>query len=238
MVTRPGNLIDGFNLVAPAYDLTTDILTLGFHRVWRNYFCKEFLKNTPQKGSLLDIATGTGDVLFRALLKRPDIKASGIDLSEGMLRIASQKLIKKTLFYKDKIEFKLANALALPYSNDFFDTVTICWSIRSLRPLQSSLREALRVLKPGGYLYILEHGLPELKVVRSFLNKYTNSVPLIGSKISHSKVLHPLYTTSVEEFSSGKNFAAEMFEAGFTKVNYESLSSGMIYIYKAQKTLK
>ncbi len=238
MGTRQGNIIDGFNLMAPAYDTTADILTLGFHRIWRNYFCNVFLKKTPQNGRLLDVATGTGEILFRSLLKRSDIHAYGVDLSEGMLRIATQKLQKKSLLYKNKIEFKTGNALHLPYVNGFFDTITICWSVRSLRPIQAVLREILRVLKPGGCLFILEHGLPELKIVRSFLNKYAATVPLIGTKLTHSKVAHPLYTTSVDEFSSGKNFAAELYDAGFTRVKYETFSGGMIYIYTGQKARK
>ena len=236
MGTREGSIIDGFNLIAPAYDTTADVLTLGFHRLWRNHFCKIFLEKTPKNSKVLDVATGTGEILFRSLLKRPDLDAYGLDLSEGMLKAAKEKQEKRSFLYKKKIRFEMGNALALPYKNEFFDCVTIAWSIRSLRPIQGVLRETLRVLKPGGSLFILEHGLPEIKIIRSFLNKYTASIPVLGEKITNSKALHPLYTTSVDGFSSGQNFAADLFDAGFTKVTYKTFSGGMIYIYEAQKT--
>ena len=238
MTTRQGNIIDGFNLVAPAYDITADVMTLGFHRLWRNRFCQFFLKKTPQKAHILDIATGTGEILFRSLTKRPDIYAYGLDLSQGMLKIAKEKSQKKSLNFKNKIEFSLGSALQLPYNNNFFDSITICWSIRSLRPLQGVLREALRVLKPGGYLFILEHGLPEIPLVRGLINRYAGSIPVLGSKLTNSKIVYPLYTTTVEGFCTGKNFVAELFEAGYTKVQYETFSGGMIYIYTAQKSPK
>jgi demethylmenaquinone methyltransferase/2-methoxy-6-polyprenyl-1,4-benzoquinol methylase len=237
MGTRQGNIIDGFNLVAPAYDVATDILTLGFHRVWRDYFCKFFLKNTPKNSNILDIATGTGEILFRSVRKRPDLHAYGVDLSQGMLIAANAKLKKRPFYSKNKIDFRLGNALQLPFENNYFEVATICWSIRNLRPIQSVLREALRVLKPGGNLYILEHGLPELKVMRSFFNKYAPVIPVLGEKITHSKPVYPLYTTSADGFASGKHFAAELYEAGFTKVQYETFSGGVIYIYSAKKCL-
>ena len=235
MSSRQGHIIDGFNLLAPAYDISADLISFGFHRKWRNQFCQSFLKKTPHHGKVLDVATGTGEILFRSILKRPDIQAHGLDLSEGMLGVAKEKQQKKSLFFKNKINFKLGNALQLPYENNFFDVVTICWSIRSLRPMQGALRECLRVLKPNGYLFILEHGLPELKIVRNFINKYAETLPLLGQKLTHSKMVYPMYTTSVEGFSSGKNFAAELYDAGFAKVDYKSYSGGIIYIYSAQK---
>jgi demethylmenaquinone methyltransferase/2-methoxy-6-polyprenyl-1,4-benzoquinol methylase len=236
MNSRQGHIIDGFNLLAPAYDTAADVISLGLHRRWRNLFCQTFLKKMPHNGKLLDVGTGTGENLFRSMIKRPDIKAFGLDLSSGMLKIAKEKSEKQPLFFKDKIEFKLGNAFQLPYEANSFDIVTISWSIRNLNPIQGALREAVRVLKPNGYLYILDHGLPELKKVRKFIHKYASHVPVLGAKVTQSQLIYdPIYTTSVEGFSPGKNFAAELFDAGFTKVQYKTYSGGFIYIYSAQK---
>lgn len=127
MDTKNYNIVDGFNTIAPAYDIANDAITLGLHRIWRKALCKVAINFSPKNAKLLDIATGTGDVILGLAPQRPDIHITGIDASEGMLKIAHKKIKDKAILFQNNIELKLANGLSLPFQDNTFHTVTVCW---------------------------------------------------------------------------------------------------------------
>lgn len=231
------SIVDGFNIIAPAYDFAHDAITLGLHRIWRKLLCKTAIKFTPKNTKLLDIATGTGEVILDIVSQRPDIQISGIDASEGMLKIAQKKINKKASLFQKNIEIKLGNALSLPYPNDTFQTVTICWGIRSIRPLSAVLREILRVLKPGGRVFILENGRPDFSFIHKIYKEYSKILPIIGKKILQLKYNNFLYTDSNDRFPSGSQFVAELFDSGFINAKFKTLGANMVFLYSAKKPL-
>lgn len=229
------NVVAGFNLIAPAYDLANDAMTFGLHRLWRARLCKTAAALAPQKGRLLDVATGTGDVLLGILKIRGDLMMTGIDPSEGMLDVAREKFSKKANLYRESIQLQTGDARNLPFPDNSFDVVTISWGIRNVNPFQQGLREILRVLKPGGSIVILESGKPELKPIGTAYKYYSKLLPYIGGRISGFMPAYRYYTETVEAFPSGAQFVGELFECGFVKAGYKGLGGSIVYLYTAQK---
>ncbi len=146
-----------FDHVAKHYDRLNRILSFGQDRKWRNAM-SEFL---PKKDHiyLCDVATGTGDVLNSLIESCPQIRnASGVDLSEDMLKLAKEKLKDSRL---EKIHFEQASASDLPFEDNIFDCVTMAFGIRNMENIVKPLAEIYRVLKPEGRLILLEFSLPK-----------------------------------------------------------------------------
>jgi len=231
------NIVQGFNLIAPAYDKVNDFMTFGLHRRWRKSFCDKALATTPHKGSLLDVATGTGDVALSLVFKRPDLKVVGIDPAEGMLLMAKKKLEKLSLTLASQLEFQLGDGRNLPFPENTFHTVTISWGIRNIKPRQEALKEIFRVLKPGGHLWVLESGRPQRRFVGTLYNSYAKLLPAIGGHFSKFKPAYQYYTKSVDETPCGAEFVAELLEQGFSHAVAQPVMGGIIYYYSAKKGL-
>lgn len=232
------NIVDGFNLIAPAYDLANDAMTLGLHRLWRRALCKAAVGLTPKGGRLLDVATGTGDVLFGLVKIRADLDLTGVDPSQGMLDVAREKIRKNAPLFEKQITLAVGDARTLSFPDATFDTVTISWGIRNVIPFQDGLKEMLRVLKPGGHLVVLESGRPEFKAVRAAYKYYARLLPYIGGRISGYMPAYKYYLQSADAFPSGQGFVAELFEAGFVNAGYTPLGGSIVYLYTAQKSSK
>ena len=237
MDSKNYNIVDGFNTIAPAYDIANDAFTLGIHRILRKFLCRTAIKVTPKNAKVLDIATGTGEVILGIVAQRPDIHITGLDASEGMLKVAKEKIKKKASLFQENIQLKLANALNIPYPDNSFHTVTVCWGMRPMRPHSAVLREIFGVLKPGGYVVILENGKPDFKFIRKIYNNYTKLIPILGKQLVNLKSTHYFYKTSFDYFPSGSHFVAELFDIGFIKAKFKNLGTNIVFLYSAQKPL-
>lgn len=231
------NIVDGFNIIAPAYDLANDAMTLGLHRLWRRTLVRETVSRVPKGGKVLDVATGTGDVVLGLLRHRSNLKVTGLDPSEGMLKVAREKFSKAPLIPTQDVELVTGDARKLPFPSNTFDAVTISWGIRNVKPHTEGLKEMLRVLKPGGRLVVLESGRPEFKAVEVAYRYYARLLPHIGGRIAGYLPAYQYYTHTVDEFPTGKAFVAELHDCGFTKPDYRTLGGSIVYLYTAQKPL-
>lgn len=236
MKSKNYNIVAGFNLIAPAYDLANDAMTLGLHRLWRRELVSLADKLTPKKGLILDVATGTGDVVLGILKRRGDVHITAIDPSDGMLKVARKKLETKCPVSTKQVRFEMQDARKLPYASHSFDTVTVCWGVRNIVPFAEGLKEILRVLKPGGSAIILESGTPEFKVVGKFYKMYSRLLPFIGGGISKYKPAYQYYAQSVDEFPCGKTFTAQLLENGFSHAAYRTLGGSIVYLYTGKKS--
>ena len=229
------DIVDGFDKIAPKYDRGNDAMTLGLHRSWRKKLVKTAAGLTPQGGSLLDIATGTADVVIGVLQERPDIQATGTDPSEGMMEVGRQKIAADPKLQGVNVELKTGDCRELPFDDNSMDTITISWGIRNVLPYQDGLRDMLRVLKPGGHALVLESGTPEFAPMRAFYSLYKNTLPMIGSRVTGYKPAYEYYKQSVDKFTSGRDFIAEMDQIGYQATKYSPLFGGVCYLYQGQK---
>ncbi len=220
-----------FNSISGKYDFLNHFLSLGIDILWRKRAVR-LLKNHQPK-LILDIATGTGDFAIEALSLNPE-KIIGVDISEGMLSIGREKLIKKNL--TDKIELLSGDSEVLPFEDNFFDAVIVSFGVRNFENLEKGLSDMLRVLKPSGKVVILEFSKPKsfpFKQVYQFYFQWI--LPKIGKLISKNHAAYTYLPDSVEAFPDGDDFLNILNKIGFQKNQCTPLTLGISSIYSGSK---
>ncbi|MGF1656153.1 MAG: ubiquinone/menaquinone biosynthesis methyltransferase [Verrucomicrobiales bacterium] len=225
------NIVKGFDRIARRYDQGNDAMTLGLHRKWRQGLCREALRELKKDSRVLDLATGTCDVILELLRRRPDLSITGLDPSEGMLEVGAQKLQQRDVH----ADLVVGDARTLPFASESFDVVTMAWGIRNVVPYQEGLAEIFRVLRPGGRCYLLESGTPENVWVNGFYQQYSRLLPLIGGKVTGYKRAYEYYQESVNRFPSGQDFLEKLALAKFCEATYRGYFGGIVYLYQARR---
>lgn len=221
-----------FNEISHRYDLLNHVLSLGIDYYWRKILVSKV--NIKSNLAILDVATGTGDLLFSLLknYKGKIEKAIGCDLSEGMLKKAQEKIGK----YKNQIVFQLEDAQALSFSSDSFDAVTITFGIRNVPDFKQGLRELTRVCKPGGQVLVLEFSIPKFLPLKFiYLIYFRYILPIIGAILSGHTKAYKYLNETVETFPQGKSFVTEMEQAGLRRVSQYPLTFGIATLYIGTK---
>lgn len=222
-----------FERIASRYDAVNRMLSLGMDLSWRRRLAGK-VKGLPG-GRILDVATGTGDVLreISRCCGAVPVKLYGLDRAESMLRLAREKSRR---FSCRHVAFLKADALRLPFPSDIFDAVTLGFGIRNMPDPPGVLREITRVLKPGSRVFILEFSLPTNIFIRQAALLYLRvAVPVIGGFFSGHIKAYRYLTRSVEHFPYGDGFCQWLRQVGFSDIRTDSVLWGMASIYSAQK---
>jgi demethylmenaquinone methyltransferase/2-methoxy-6-polyprenyl-1,4-benzoquinol methylase len=222
-----------FSEIAPRYDLLNHVLSLNIDRRWRRKAIARLGVERDQAGRYLDLCAGTMDVAaeisrlagFRGMV-------IGADFAEPMLRAGAKK-IKGT-----GITPLTADAVQLPIASGQLAGAIVSFGIRNVAGLDESLREAFRVLAPGGRFVILEFSTPRVRVLRALYQLYFHRVlPLIGRMISGHRTAYQYLPRSVANFPVEEELARRMEIAGFTKVRWSSLSFGVAAIHVGERPI-
>lgn len=230
--TKKQQVADMFNNIARTYDFLNHFMSLGIDIIWRKKAINELKKDKP--ALILDVATGTGDFAFEALAALNPQKIVGVDISQGMLDIATQKIAKRNL--GDRFEVKLGDSEKLPFNDDEFDAVTVAYGVRNFENLEKGLADMLRVLKPGGKAVVLEFSKPKGFPIKQLYNFYFNYItPGIGKIFSKDSRAYSYLPESVAAFPDGKNFVALMDKVGFKHTKNRPLAFGICSIYTGIK---
>lgn len=217
-----------FDNIAHRYDFLNHFLSLGIDNIWRKKAIKEL--NTIKPKSVLDIATGTGDVAFAINKRIKTDKLIGLDLSEGMLKFARAKAKKRGL--ENTISFVKGDSENLEFQDNSFDAVIVSFGVRNFENLEQGLSEIQRVLKPDGKLVVLEFSKPKKFPVKNLYNFYfTNILPLWGKMISKDQSAYTYLPESVKAFPEGNEFCGIMQQKGFDSVKQQPLTFGICTIY-------
>lgn len=231
-------IVEMFDKIAPSYDLANRVLSFGIDKSWRKKAVDFVLKKfSNQKISVVDMACGTGDMIAlwqgRASAFGAGIKdIVGVDPSSGMLEVAQKK------FAGVKFINSLAHESKL--DDDFADIISISYGIRNVKERSATLLEFNRILKPGGYLLVLEFTKREKKGFISTLRDFYLSkiLPKIGGAISKQKEAYEYLPSSIEGFLDTDSFKAELKEAGFQVEIAQSFSFGISTMFVAKKVVQ
>jgi len=219
-----------FDNIAGSYDFLNHTLSLGMDNIWRKIAIKK-LSNNP--ATILDIATGTGDFAISAS-KYTNATITGIDISQGMLDVGVEKINKKGL--TDRIKLQLADSENLPFHDNSYEAVTAGFGVRNFEDLNKGLSEMYRTLKSGGIIAILEPSEPAYFPLKQFYKLYFHHIlPFIGGIISKDKNAYTYLPDSVSAFPSGKDFLTELVKVGFKESKHIPLSFGIVTLYIAIK---
>jgi demethylmenaquinone methyltransferase/2-methoxy-6-polyprenyl-1,4-benzoquinol methylase len=223
-----------FDKISGKYDLLNKVLSLGIDRKWRGKALSLLQSHSPK--SVLDVATGTGDMVFMAdqILKPEYI--TGIDLSAGMLEIAAKRLATLNGKSIAKLDFLKGDAENLPFATGSFDAATVTFGVRNFGDLHKGLSEMQRVLRAGSPIVVLEFTKPRIFPVRQLFDIYFRHIlPLIGSWTSGDGRAYKYLYESVQAFPDYEAFNQELIKAGFERPSFTPLSLGICAIYIAYK---
>jgi demethylmenaquinone methyltransferase / 2-methoxy-6-polyprenyl-1,4-benzoquinol methylase len=224
---------DVFSRIASRYDLLCDVFSLGIHRLWKRRVAHVIARE--KWATLLDGATGTGDIMLRVLsstsVRGRTVIAS--DISPSMLAVAKRRLAR----HSEVVRLELLNAEKMPtVPNDSVDaySISLCLKICN-RAL--ALQEALRILKPGGRLIVLEaSNIPYAVLHRMYLGYMAIVMPVVGwLATGGDSAAYTYLLQGIREFPEAGNLALEMREHGFEDVQFERCSLGIVAIHTARK---
>jgi len=220
-----------FDTISENYDGLNKIISLGTDATWKKKILQMVKQLHPT--SILDIATGTGDlaILFAETTATEII---GLDISQGMLDMGKKKISDKNL--DSKIQMVLGDGEKIPYSENYFDVITVAYGVRNFENLEKGLSEILRVLKPNGTFIILETSVPTKFPFKQGYYVYTNFImPTIGKLFSKDKAAYKYLSTSAQNFPFGEALNNILRKIGFIEVKHEPQTMGVATIYNASK---
>ena len=220
-----------FDEIAGQYDFLNHTLSMGIDKLWRRKGILSLKAYAPQ--TILDVATGTGDLALDAYRLLKPQKIVGIDISEKMMAIGREKAAKAGL--SGIIDFEWQNCTCLQLDPDTFDAAIIAFGIRNFEDLDKGLQEILRVLRPEGRLMILELSSPEYFPMKQAYQLYSGLIPKIGQWISRSKAAYKYLPKSISVFPQNAEMAAILEKNGFSEVTCRKLTGGVCTMYLGKK---
>ncbi|KAK5123654.1 hypothetical protein LTR08_006247 [Meristemomyces frigidus] len=252
-----------FSSVASSYDTMNDLMSLGIHRLWKDHFVRSLnpgIRPTPppprppppppQSQRILDIAGGTGDIAFRLLdhatttNRDPHTSVLISDINPQMLAEGRKRCLSTPYHATNRVSFLEANAEDLSaIESSSIDLYTVAFGIRNFTHKATALREAYRVLKPGGVFACLEF-TPNLAnpVLNALYKRWSfGAIPLIGQLVAGDRESYQYLVESIEKFPSQREFAAMVRETGFLVPGdaegggWEDLSMGIAAVHKGVK---
>ena len=218
-----------FSKVSRKYDLMNDIMSFGIHRIWKDKFIDWM--NPSQNAKLIDVASGTGDIAKLFSKKGNNIpEITCIEPNNEMFQEGKNNLKN----YKN-IKWINAKAESLPVKDNVYDFYSISYGIRNVTDINKSLREAYRVLKPGGRFMCLEFSKIDNEVLNFFYKNYSKTIPIIGKYVVGSSEPYDYLIKSIKEFYDQKQLLGLLVNNGFSNVEYRNLSNGVSAIHSGWK---
>ena len=221
-----------FDSIAGTYDLLNHTLSFGIDKIWRRKGIA-FLRPFSPK-SILDIATGTGDLAISMQKKLKADRIIGADISEGMMQVGREKVARAGL--SEHISFEQQDCTALTYPGNSFDAVTAAFGVRNFENIEQGIAEMFRVLKPGGHLMILELSTPEHFPMKQLYPIYSKTIiPFIGRLFSKEKAAYSYLPESIKVVPQGKVMEELLARQGFTQAKARTFTFGICSLYTASK---
>ena len=218
-----------FSEVYNKYDLMNDVMSLGIHRIWKDKFIDWM--NPARNSSLIDVASGTGDIAKLFYLRNKNLSAvTCIEPNEDMFNKGRKNLIN----FKN-IKWIKSRAESLPVEDNMYDFYSISYGIRNVSDINKTLREAYRVLKTGGRFMCLEFSKIDNELLNFLYKNYSKIIPSLGKYIVGTSKPYEYLINSIDTFYNQEQLLKLISENGFTNVEYRNLSSGISAIHSGWK---
>jgi len=220
-----------FDAISNNYDGLNRVISFGIDIKWRNRVVTLLKKKKPS--SILDIATGTGDLAIK-MVETGAEKIIGLDISPGMLEVGKTKVLDKKL--DTTIEMVVGDSESLPFTKNHFDAVTVAFGVRNFETLEKGLAEIYRVLKPNGTFVVLETSIPTKTPYKQGYHIHCKYIlPLIGRLFSKDRSAYTYLSESAAVFPHGETFNNILRKIGFIDVENKPQTFGVASIYVATK---
>jgi demethylmenaquinone methyltransferase/2-methoxy-6-polyprenyl-1,4-benzoquinol methylase len=223
---EPRDVAAMFDDVAPRYDLTNAVLSLGRDRGWRRATVAA-LGLRPGK-TVLDLAAGTGT--SSVALAATGARVVACDFSLGMLRVGVRRNAR------DGVAYVAGDGLRLPFADGSFDAVTISFGLRNLHDLDAGLRELARVTKPGGRLVVCEFSHPVWAPFRAvYVDYLMRALPAIARRVSSNPDAYVYLAESIRAWPTQRDLAERIAGAGWAGVGWRDLTGGIVALHRATR---
>ena len=226
---KKGLVKNVFDQVFDKYDLMNDFMSLGIHRIWKKSLITMMNPSPNQK--LIDVGCGTGDIakIFLNNVNK-DAQITCVDPNIGMINKGKEKLKK----FKN-IDWIISSAEKLPLTNNSYDFYTISFCLRNTKNLNESLKEAYRVLKPGGRFLCLEFSKIQNSNLDYLYKNYSKIIPFIGKVVMGEKEPYEYLVKSIDKFVNQEELIDLMKKNDFKNTTYRNLSGGIVSIHSGWK---
>jgi demethylmenaquinone methyltransferase/2-methoxy-6-polyprenyl-1,4-benzoquinol methylase len=218
-----------FSKVYKKYDLMNDIMSFGIHRIWKDKLIDWM--NPIANSKLIDVASGTGDIA--KLFSKTNDNLSEITCVEPNINMLEEGKINLKKFRN--IKWINAKAEKLPLKSNTFDYYSISYGIRNVTDINQALKEAYRVLKPGGRFMCLEFSKIDNELLNYFYKQYSKAIPLIGKYIVGTSKPYEYLVKSIDQFYTQNQLIELMASNGFSNTEYRNLSNGVSAIHSGWK---
>lgn len=220
-----------FDRIAERYNIMNRVMTGGQDMKWRRFVIEK--AQLPDKGKLLDLATGTGDIAFEALKKTPSAQVVGADFALQMMVVGQRQPE-----YGSKVGWAGADAMQLPFPDTSFDAVVSGYLVRNVIDIPKTLSEQRRILKPGGRIVVLDTTPPPNNLLKPFILMHLKyGIPLLGRLIA-GKSASDAYTylpQSTQAFKTPEELATLLEQAGFHDVEFKTFMFGTMAVHWGTK---
>ncbi len=230
---KDGLVAGVFHSVAGKYDLMNDLMSLGAHRLWKQFATEA----SGVRGGfrVLDVAGGTGDMAAKFALRvgrRGQVVIA--DINSSMLEVGRGRLADQG--FAGNVDFVQANAENLPFPEDYFDRVSIAFGLRNVTHIDRALASMFRVLKPGGALLVLEFSRPAVPGLSRLYDAYSfNVLPWLGRVVVQDEGSYRYLAESIRKHPDQETLKGMMQRAGFERVQYFNLAGGIVALHKGYK---
>ena len=220
-----------FSSVASSYDIMNDLMSGGVHRLWKDALM-DWL--APCKGQvLIDLAGGTGDIALR-FLKRGGSHVHVVDINPDMISAGKKRRDLKA--YSNQLDWTVASAEDIPLQTETAERVTISFGLRNVTNRDKALREAFRILKPGGRFCCLEFSTVQNATFSKLYDLWSFiALPQLGRMVARDEAAYRYLAESIRTFPAQHDLARMMSEAGFAQVRFRNLSNGIAAIHSGWK---
>lgn len=222
-----------FDSVAGKYDVMNDLMSMGIHRIWKQYTID---LAAPRAGEqALDLAAGTGDLsIAMSRLVKDQGRVVMSDINMEMLNQGKQRLRNKGIV--GNVEFMQIDAQEIPFEDNTFDIVTIAFGLRNVTDKDKALREINRVLRPGGRLLVLEFSKPTVPGLAPIYDQYSfKLLPLMGRIVANDEDSYRYLAESIRMHPDQETLKGMLEAADFGRVQYYNLTGGIVALHRGYK---
>ena len=222
-----------FETISEDYDRMNDVISFGMHRFWKKSLMRDLTRQNAS--SILDVASGTGDIALWIARENPQAHIVASDFSAGMLAVAQRRITEEGLV---NIEISEQDAMRMAFADEVFDASVVSFGLRNMPDYEQVLREMARVTKPGGYVYCLDSSFPTNRFIRPLFKLYFKYLmPLLGRLVVNARSEYAWLYDSTEAFLTKRELADLMRKVGLEDVSVKSHLFGSAARHRGRKPL-